>query len=656
MVLPSPNLDDRRFQDLVDDAKRLVQQRCPDWTDHNVSDPGVTMIELFATMVDQLLYRLNRVPDRNYVKFLDLIGVRLLPPTAAEADVTFWLSAPQPIEVGIPVGTEVATMRTEAEEAITFSVVEDLRIVPCRLAQVAVSMAPAQVLDRMETLRSGQGFACFDQVPKTDDALLIGLSDAVPRCAVVLRFQCEVEGVGVDPDNPPVCWEAWNGASWTRCEIDRDDDGRPRDGTGGLNQDGDVVLHVPSTHVASLIGGQRAGWLRCRVTAAEEGQPRYGSSPIVRDISVYTVGGTTRAAHAELIEDEVVGMSDGIPGQRFPLKHRPVVPASQPTVVQVAGDRGWEDWTPVDSFGDSGPGSRVFVLDHVTGELNFGPAVREADGSLRQYGAVPPKGAGIRVPAYRSGGGRRGNVARQTITVLKSSIPYVTRVQNRLPASRGVDAEDMEGAKIRGPILLRTGNRAVTAEDYECLAQQAAPDVARVRCVPANDPAASGVVRVLVVPWVNDDGRGGLRFQDLRPPDEMLATISEYLAERKVIGARVMVEPPIYQGVTVVARIRARPRTDGQRLRIEAVEALHRYFHPLLGGSDGTGWGFGRPVQVGEVYAALQQVRGTEYVEDARLFAADPLTGQHGEAVPRIEIDRNALVFSYRHQVLVEGA
>ena len=92
MVLPSPNLDDRRFQDLVDEAKRLVQQRCPDWTDHNVSDPGVTMIELFATMVDQLLYRLNRVPDRNYVKFLDLIGVRLLPPTAAEADVTFSVS------------------------------------------------------------------------------------------------------------------------------------------------------------------------------------------------------------------------------------------------------------------------------------------------------------------------------------------------------------------------------------------------------------------------------------------------------------------------------------------------------------------------------------------------------------------------------------
>ena len=104
MALPVPNLDDRRFQDLVDDAKRLVQQRCPEWTDHNVSDPGVTLIELFAWMTDQVVYRLNRVPDRNYVKFLELIGVSLFPPTAARCPVTFWLSAPQPDVVTIPPG------------------------------------------------------------------------------------------------------------------------------------------------------------------------------------------------------------------------------------------------------------------------------------------------------------------------------------------------------------------------------------------------------------------------------------------------------------------------------------------------------------------------------------------------------------------------
>src|SRR3712207_4516910 len=126
MALPAPNLDDRRFQDLVDDAKRLVQQRCPEWTDHNVSDPGVTLIETFAFMVDQLLYRLNRVPDRNYVRFLELIGVQLFPPSAARAAVTFWLSAPQSDTVRVPAGTQVATVRTETEEAVSFTTVGDL--------------------------------------------------------------------------------------------------------------------------------------------------------------------------------------------------------------------------------------------------------------------------------------------------------------------------------------------------------------------------------------------------------------------------------------------------------------------------------------------------------------------------------------------------
>src|SRR5579871_5911258 len=113
MALPAPNLDDRRFQSLVDEAKRLVQRRCPEWTDHNVSDPGVTLIETFAYMTDMLLYRLNRVPDRNYVHFLELIGVRLYPPTAALALVTFWLSAPQETNVMVPAGTTVSTRREE---------------------------------------------------------------------------------------------------------------------------------------------------------------------------------------------------------------------------------------------------------------------------------------------------------------------------------------------------------------------------------------------------------------------------------------------------------------------------------------------------------------------------------------------------------------
>lgn len=649
MTLPAPNLDDRTFQDLVDDAKRLVQQRCPEWTDHNVSDPGVTMIELFAWMAEQLLYRLNRVPELHYLKFLDLIGVRLLPPTSAEAEVTFWLSAPQPAVIGIPTGTQVATLRTEAEEAIGFTVAESLDIVPCSRLRAARAVEPGGPVDLTDDLESGRGFSCFDMVPKPGDALLVGLTEAVPRCTVVLRTECEIEGVGVDPRHPPLVWEAWTGAEWSACDVDRDD-------TGGLNRAGDVVLHIPRGHAASTVGGQRAAWVRCRVIEHRTGQPAYSHSPLVTRLEAHTIGGTTGVAHAERVTDELLGAAEGVPGQRFSLRFRPVVANGPPVRLEIAGPAGWEVWERVDTFAESGPADHHFVLDHVGGEVALGPAVQEGDGTLRQYGAVPRKGSTVRVPEYHTGGGRRGNVAAGAISVLKSSIPYVGRIGNRSAASRGVDPETVEAAKIRGPILLRTGTRAVTTEDYEQLARQVAPDAARVRCVPAGDGRDAGTVRVLVVPSAVADLGGRLGFEDLVPPDAMLAAIADHLRERKVIGARVVVEPPVYQGITVAARLRARPRADTRRLQSEGLAALFGYFNPLVGGPDGDGWPFGRPIHAGEVFGVLQRLDGTEFVEDVRLFPADPITGRRGEPVARIDIGPNALAFSFDHQIFVQEA
>jgi predicted phage baseplate assembly protein len=655
MALPAPNLDDRTFQLLVDDAKRLVQQRCPEWTDHNVSDPGVTLIEAFASMVDQLSYRLNRVPERHYLRFLDLIGVRLYPPTAARGAVTFWLSAPQPDQVMIPAGMPICTPRTETEEPVVFSTTQELAIVPCSLEKLATAGPDGSPVDRTDLLALGglgqvvegveEGFASFGSPPQAGDTLLIGLSGPVPSCAVLLRLDCEVQGVGVDPTDPPLVWEAWDGTDWAVCEIEQDE-------TGGLNRPGDIVLHVPASHVASVINHQRGGWLRCRVVPPAEGQPFYSAPPQVRAASASTIGGTVDAVHAETIRNEIIGLSEGVPGQRFPVQHLPIVPGDQPLTLESAGGAGWKEWQSVEHFAASGPADRHVMVDHVAGEVVFGPAVREPDGSLRQYGAVPEKGAPLRLPAYRTGGGRRGNVARGKLSVQREPVPFVTRVENRHPAAGGVEGETVSNAAQRGPLLLRTRDRAVTAEDYELLARQAAPNVARVRCVPAGaDPA--GGARVLVVPAVGDDGTGRLRFEDLVPTAETLSAISQFLDERRCLGARLIIEPPFYQGVTVVARLLAQPRASVDKLRSRATAELYRYFNPITGGPDGSGWPFGRPVQAGEVFAVLQRLAGVEMVEDARLFGADPVTGARGDATSRLDIGEHALVFSYDHQIRV---
>jgi predicted phage baseplate assembly protein len=285
------------------------------------------------------------------------------------------------------------------------------------------------------------------------------------------------------------------------------------------------------------------------------------------------------------------------------------------------------------------------------GEFLFPPAVREPDGSLRAFGAVPPKGARLRVSRYRTGGGTAGNVARATISVLRSSVPYVARVDNREAARGGVDGETVENAKTRAPHLLRLQERAVTAGDFELIARQAAPAAARIRCVPAV-AAEAGAVRVLVVPDAVADEGDRLRFEQLIPTEQMLATIARALDERRLIGTRLMVQPPNYQGVTVVARLATRS-ADADRVREAALAALFRYLNPLRGGADGTGWPFGRAVQYGEVFGVLQQVPGVTVVEELRLFPADPVTGRRGQPAERVDIAPDALVFSHQHQVVV---
>jgi predicted phage baseplate assembly protein len=647
MALPQPNLDDRRFQELVNESKRLVQQRCPEWTDHNVHDPGVTLIELFAWMTEQVIYRLNRVPDKVYVKFLELLGVTLFPPTAARAPVTFWLAAPQPDVVRIPAGTQVATVRTETEDAITFTTVADLDVVPCDLLVAATALDGQPARNRADELDRGEGFPCFSPEPRPGDVLLVGLTEAVPSCVVTLRLGCRIEGVGVDPNHPPLRWEAWNGEAWLPCEVERDE-------TGGLNKDGDVVLHVPGSHTASAQELQRrAGWLRARLVPAEEGQPMYSASPTITRIAAFTVGGTADAVNAETVFGEEVGVSEGVPGERFLVQRRPVVPGDA-LVLEVSEDAGWEEWSEVADFAGSGPLAPHFVFDPVAGELQLGPAVRQPDGSLRRYGRTPDKGAHLRLRAYRTGGGAGGNVGVRALTILKSSIPYVARVENRRPAAGGVDGEDIEGAKVRGPMVLRTLGRAVTTEDYEFLARQAAPQVARVRCLGATDASEAGFVRVLVVPAAAASG-GRLRWEQLIPSEETVRAISSRLDDCRPIGARVLVQAALYRGVTVVARLRARAGGRTAGLQEDALDALYSYLNPVTGGPDGSGWPFGRPVHSGEVFAVLKGIRGIDLVDDVRLFGADPVTGQRGGAVQRLELEPHALVFSYEHQVLVEA-
>ena len=103
-----PKLDDRSFEQLRQEAIRQLQAACPTWTDLSPSDPGIALIEAFAYLTQVMLYRLNRVPDKQYNAFLRLLGITPLPPSAATTTLLFVRSGAGADRITIPVGTRAA--------------------------------------------------------------------------------------------------------------------------------------------------------------------------------------------------------------------------------------------------------------------------------------------------------------------------------------------------------------------------------------------------------------------------------------------------------------------------------------------------------------------------------------------------------------------
>jgi len=645
MTLPTPQLDDRTFQQIVNEAKSRIAQLCPAWTDHNVSDPGVTLIELFAWMVEMLLYRLNRVPEKSYITFMELMGVRLEAPQPARTDLTFWLNEAARETLVIPTGTEVATKQTSAAEpAITFSADRELQIRPPEIAAYLTSaddgrsfVEHALADDRVhfaQALRSADtGILIFSPQPQVDsDGLYIVFRRDVSGYTLELKLDCVRQAAGIQVQDPPLAWQVWCSGGWRDVEwLDGALDASRAEkiehsGTNGLNDPGTVTLHLPQGLALHERQGFAGYWVRCIYRKRTTEQKGYGVSPRVRAIEISTIGATVSATQAMTIGvspdstsvGEVLGYSDGSPGQRFQLQYHPVLPLGPDEQIQVAdGNGGSQVWehAPHPHFGYS-QGKRHFLLDRASGVIQFGPLIREPDGTETQYGEIPPRGSQIRITRYRCGGGARGNLPPGKITEPKRTLAFVRSVTNRRAASGGRDGESLERAKLRAPMTLHAVTRAVTPSDYERLALEADPRgrVVRARCIAprrAEEGADSPVTLLLVAANRDDSGRL-IVAKELDP--ELHDIVSAYLNDRRLLASKLEIKGPTFRMVSIMARIKARQGADPQTVRQRAEQRLDVFLNPLHG-ADGSGWPFGRGVYISEIYSLLQATPGMSYVE-----------------------------------------
>jgi predicted phage baseplate assembly protein len=252
------------------------------------------------------------------------------------------------------------------------------------------------------------GFEVFSSPPQIDDALYFGFKTDLSRH--ILRFDMEWDaagGAGIDPTLPPIVWEGStgdNGRRWLPCAVEFDT-------TKGMNSNGRFQLHLPDLGKFK-IKDKHLYWVRLRIKAISDAEKRdgmrpYQVSPKLRKLEASAWGGGVPATHARTMTREFLGQSDGSTGQRFQLQATPILAreADERLLVQVDGE-GAQEWTEVKDFAGSDADSRHYTLDSVTGQLRFGPAVRQPDGAVKLYGAIPPRGANLIFRQYRCGGGR----------------------------------------------------------------------------------------------------------------------------------------------------------------------------------------------------------------------------------------------------------
>lgn len=431
------------------------------------------------------------------------------------------------------------------------------------------------------------------------------------------------EALSVD-EPMSVRWEYWNGKCWTPLHI--------RDETEAFRRRGLITFIGPPNFRASpqFKESKPLFWLRlCR----EEGD--YRQSPEIERILTNTIWAT----HTQTVENESLGSSNGEPNQSFRTAKAPVLDGQQievrelevpstleRTMIETEEGQGaisagqdrtrsapgsepsevWVRWHEVVDFYSSGPRSRHYLLDRLTGEIQFGDGKR---------GLVPPVGkANIRAAWYQTGGGPTGNRAAKSIIQLKNAVPYVDSVTNWEAASGGSTAEALEAARERGPKLLRHRDRAVTLLDFEDLAMEASTEVARATCISAALPQENaGRVGVLIVP----------RSHAVKPVPsmELLERVEKYIKARVEPTVDLWIAGPEWLCVNVNAEIVPVDMARATDVRTAVIERLQAFLHPLTGGLDGKGWAFGRTPYRSDLFALIERISGVDHVR--RLVIAE---------------------------------
>ncbi len=674
MPIQLPAIDDRDHAALVRDTLALAAVHAPEWTHTGPSDPGVTLVELFAFMAESLLYRANLIPERSRLKFLQLLGIGLRPAQPARALVQFnneagerktlTLASGLPLQAGAipfltdtgldlpPVSGRVVFKRTvgspdpalldyyrQLYEATGQDLSgSDAGVEPILYDSVQVDDLPAAIDLSAETV---------------DGALWIALLAATPDEVEKANARSELAGrtlsIGLVPQPAETSARLQPGRPAAAPPVLRVY--APKVGAGGTGTPG-VYIRLDATTPEGF--PEQAGILQVTLPVAADAigtwpeteplEAGVGELPpqltdddvAARVVSWLRVDGLATAGvrlawagtHCAAVRQrsrvsrELLQPGDGAPEQRRNLSHGQVLADS--LQLLVAG----QPWALTDELEaappEGQPGATLFALDAESGEIRFGDGAR---------GARPANGAEISA-RFDWALGAAGNVAAQAIK-LGPTLPPGVKVSNPRAASGGLDAESAADGEKRIPLVLRHRDRAVSADDFDAIVRETPQaDVGRVEVLPAWHPELSpglpgdqpGVVTCMVIPR-----------QDPRRPDyplpnaDFIDAICDHLAPRRLVTCEVLLRGPVYAGLWISVGIELHAGQGVAEVRERVKAALKAFLAPLPGPGNATGWPLFKAVAALELATVAARVDGVLGVTGLLLGDA---SGAQRDSVP----------------------
>lgn len=668
---PQPELLRSSRESVVDELRSRTRGFAPEWTSLNAADAGVALTRLFGEQMEPVLERLNRLPEKALIEFLNMAGVEPLPPSPAAALVEFQVSEDAAQSVLVSTGFQIGARPADgSSELVIFETERDLLAAPSRIVEMHV-----QTDNLFQPIDSqAESFLPFGNRPAPGAAMLIGLEGNItpgPTISIGIRVASPpgapppISAGGVaplpTPAGPLLEWSVLDGARFEPAEIALDE-------TGGLIHSGIVELRLPEQwrvgRPAGLEGANMLRWLRLQIVFGT-----FQESPVLASVKLNMV----RVAATRTILNEALEREPRSGNRRMRLSQKPVlaeslileideggfISGSEPEVnapivagqISDASANGGADapkgtktrrWRQVDDVALYGPDDEVYMLDALEGVVTFGDGV---------HGAAAPQGfRNVRAVRYRAGGGKAGAVTAGALNTPLSSVPFITKAVNPWPAFGGSDRETQQQAIRRGPQEIRSRGRAVAVADYAVLSRRAPGAlVQRAQAVAGLHPAfpgraIPGVVGIYIVP--PDRGEG-----PPTPDEDTLRAVAEYLSKSAApAGVEVVAASPRYHKVKIEAAITVRPGADSGETVRRALRTLDAYLHPLTGGEDGAGWPFGGRLRYQALLRRLTNVDGVSAVPMLNIIA----DGFRFPACEDFAPDAHALLWPDLHRIVVQ--